>query len=477
MSINQQARSGLKWSAIERFATQAVQLIVMLILAKQLGPEAFGLVGLVAVVLSIAQVFVDSGFSTGLIRKLDRTESDLSTTFYFSIVTSLVCYVAIFLSAESIALFFDKPPLRQLIQVASLSIIINAFGIIQRAKLTIDVNFKVQAKCSFSAVLLSSLVGLYGAYNDYGVWSLVAQTLTMATCNVLFLNIAVVWFPSKPFCKSSFKELFGFGSKLLLSGLIDRVFKNIYPIVIGKQFSVSDVGQFTQAHQLTSVPAMTFTNVIQRVTYPLLSKMQNEPSKLDASYLLALKLSALVLFPLMFGLSVSADLLLKLILGEEWHLAGELVGILAIGMALYPIHAINLNILNVKGRSDLFLRLEIIKKVLITLVLLITIPYGITAICIGMVIQSYLGLCINTYYTGQLTSISAKSQLKELLPIWLLALVCTYGAKTIVHLIQVNNYAVSLLLLILGSVLSYMLMVKLLFPELFKYVSSKRSVE
>ena len=477
MSNHQQTRKGLKWSAFERFSTQAVQLIVMLILAKQLGPEAFGLVGLVAVFLSIAQVFVDSGFSTGLIRKLNRTEEDYATTFYFSVVTSIVCYVVIFLTAPYVGSFFEKPELVFLMQIASLSVIVNAFAIIQRAKLTIDVNFKVQAKCSFSAVLLSSFVGLYGAYNGYGVWSLIAQTLSMATLNVLFLNIAMPWLPKEPFSKESFKELFSFGSKLLLSGLIDRVFKNIYPIIIGKQFSVSDVGQFTQAFQVTSVPATTFTGVIQRVTYPVLSKMQKDTEKLDAAYLLALQLSALVIFPLMFGLSVTADVLIENLLGAQWQLAGEMACILALGMMLYPIHAINLNILNVKGRSDLYLRLEIIKKILITFVLFITIPMGMTAICIGMAIQSYLGLFINMHYTRKLTSITTLSQVKALLPIWVLAGSINLGCKFAVAYFDFDNSFVSLFLLISVSALLYTILIKLLFGDLWNYMFNKNNVK
>jgi len=470
MSNNNQARSGLKWSAIERFATQAIQLVVMLILAKHLGPETFGLVGLVAVVLSIAQVFVDSGFSTGLIRKLDRTEADFSTTFYFSIATSIVCYIFIFFIAPLFSDFYDKPELTLLMQVASASIIINAFAIIQRAKLTIEINFKLQAKCSFSAVLVSSAVGVFGAFNGFGVWALVSQTLVMAFLNVVFLNIAMPWFPKEPFSRDSFKDLFGFGSKLLLSGLIDRIYKNIYPIIIGKQFSVSDVGQFTQAFQLTNVPATSLTGVIQRVTYPLLSKMQDTPQKLDAAYLVALKLSALVIFPLMFGLAVTADILIEEILGDEWKLAGQLTSILALGMMLYPIHAINLNILNVKGRSDLFLRLELIKKVMTTIVLFITIPMGIKAICIGMVAQSYIALYINTYYTGRLTSINTFEQLKGLTPIWGVSFVCMFSSRVLVELVEIDNSLYSFISISVIALASYLLLSRLLFPQLYHYI-------
>lgn len=473
MSINQQARSGLKWSAIERFATQAVQLIVMLILAKQLGPEAFGLVGLVAVVLSIAQVFVDSGFSTGLIRKLDRTEADFSTTFYFSVAVSFICYGVTFFIAPHLAIFFEKPELELLMQVAAFSIVINAFAIIQRAKLTIDVNFKVQAKCSFSAVFFSSIVGLYGAYNGFGVWSLVAQTLCMALLNVIFLNITVTWFPSKPFCKASFKELFGFGSKLLLSGLIDRVFKNIYPIIIGKYFTVFEVGQFNQAQQLTSIPAMTFTSVIQRVSYPVLSKLQDNKEEFSKGYLLSLRLAAMVMFPLFFGVSLIVEDILPLVIGLEWKPAANMASILALALMLYPIHAINLNILNVKGRSDLFLRLEIIKKVLTVIVLFVTIPHGIKAICFGIVFQSYVALLINTYYTGVLSSITLQQQFKSLSVFWVIALIATYGVGLIVDLFVFNTLWLSLALNILIGLVFYFSFIRKFHSDLLRLIFKK----
>ncbi|MEM8111951.1 oligosaccharide flippase family protein, partial [Morganella morganii subsp. sibonii] len=235
---------------------------------------------------------------------------------------------------------------------------------------------------------------------------------TYTLCNVIFLNILHKWLPKLSFNFDSFKQLFGFGSKLMLSGLIDSIYQNIYQIVIGKKFNVLDVGYFTQANQLVRTPAITMTSIIQRVTYPMLSSIQNDEQRLNYAYLLTLRLSAAVIFPLLFGLAVVADPLIPELLGYEWKSASLLTSILATGLLLYPIHAINLNYLQVKGRSDLFLKLEIIKKVITTIILFITLPYGINAICIGIVIQSYLALVINTYYNGKIGSLSGSSQLR-----------------------------------------------------------------
>ncbi|MDE5308824.1 lipopolysaccharide biosynthesis protein [Providencia stuartii] len=234
-NLKQKTTSGLKWSAIERLVTQLVQLAVMLVLARMLGPHAFGLIGMLAVFIAVSQVFVDSGLSSALIRKLDRTEEDYSTAFYFNIVISLVCYVILYFSAPYIAEFYKQPELTSLTRVLSLVVIVNAFAIIQRTQLSINMDFKTQAKASLAAVLLSSLIAFSMAYFGFGVWSLVGQTLSYAAFNALFLNILHRWIPRLSFNIESFHQLFGFGSKLMLSGLIDSIYQNIYQIVIGKK--------------------------------------------------------------------------------------------------------------------------------------------------------------------------------------------------------------------------------------------------
>ena len=248
--------NSLKWSAIERLATQIIQLIVMLYLARLLGPEAFGLVGMLAIFIAISQVFVDSGFSSALIRHTERTEEDFSTAFYFNIAVSGFCYGVLFFVAPYVAMFYEQSELISLLRVLGVTVIINSFAIVQRAKLTIDMDFKTQAKASLLSVFVSCVAGIWLANTGYGVWALVGQTLSNVVCNVVLLNIYLKWRPTSGFSKSSFDYLFGFGSKLLAAGLLDTVFKNIYQIIIGKQFSANQVGLFSQANQLASVPAI-----------------------------------------------------------------------------------------------------------------------------------------------------------------------------------------------------------------------------
>lgn len=468
-NLKQKTTSSLKWSAIERLATQFVQLIVMLVLARILGPHAFGLIGMLAVFIAVSQVFVDSGLSSALIRKLDRSELDYSTAFYFNLGIALACYSLLYFCAPYIAHFYQQPELTPLTRVLALVVIINSFGIIQRTKLSIKMDFKTQAKASLIAVTISSLTAFCLAYYNLGVWSLVAQTLVYAAFNVIFLNILHRWLPMLSFSSESFRNLFSFGSKLMLSGLIDSIYQNIYQIVIGKKFNVLDVGYFTQANQLIQTPATTMTAIIQRVTYPMLSSIQNDEQKLNNAYLLTLRLSAVVIFPILFGLGTIADPLIPELLGIEWKPAALLASILAIGLLLYPIHAINLNYLQVKGRTDLFLKLEIIKKIIITIILIVTIPYGINAICIGIVIQSYIALFINTYYNGRIGNLSGIIQLKALLPIWLIAIAACSIAWLITHLVTLSAWF-SMTMTITIAIAIYIISIRLLQKDLYQYL-------
>jgi O-antigen/teichoic acid export membrane protein len=299
------------------------------------------------------------------------------------------------------------------------------------------------------------------AYLDYGVWALVGQQLAFALVNVLMLNLIVPWWPKKKFSNKSFKELFGFGSKLLLAGLLDTIYKNIYGLIIGKQFNMIQLGLFNQADKLSSLPAMTLTGVIQKVTYPVLSAMQHDTKKLDATYLLTLQFAGFTIFPIMFGISIIAEPLIDIILGPQWQGSAELIQIITMAFALYPIHAINLNMLQVKGRSDLFLKLEIIKKIIITVILIITVPMGIKEMCVGMVISSYLALFINTYYTGKLSSLTAYKQLSALFPIALIAAFSAFVGYMLGINVSSNILQISTMLVVaLITYISIMLIVQ-----------------
>lgn len=439
-SLKSKTVKGVVWSSIERFSTQGVQFLIMIIMARLLTPKDYGLIGMLAIFLAVAQSLIDSGFSQALIRKQDRTDVDNSTVFYFNIVVSSALYLILFIAAPFVADFYNQPELTSVMRVVCLGVILNSLAVVQRALLTVRIDFKTQAKASLSAAVISGCIGIVLAYCGFGVWSLVVQQLLNLSVNTLLLWIFSKWRPIAVFSWKSFHELFAFGSKLLASGLLDTLYRNIYPIVIGKLFSASSLGHYTRAHQFSEFPSSNVTGIIQRVTYPILCGIQDETERLAIVYRKFLKLSAFIIFPLMIGLSAVARPFIDIALGTQWGFCGQLLQIICFAMMWYPIHAINLNLLQVKGRSDLFLRLEIIKKILGITVLCITAPFGLVVMCYGQIFNSIVALVINTYYTGKLINVGFIRQMKDLLPTILLSLTM-FGAILLVNgFIEANIY-------------------------------------
>ncbi len=419
--LKSRTAKGLIWSTLERFSAQGVQFVLGIILARLLTPQDYGLVGMLAIFLAVSQTFIDSGFSSALIQKKNRDDLDYSTTFYFNILVAISFYAVLFLTAPLIASFYRQPQLIELTRAIGLTIVINAFAVVQRSKFTINLDFKTQTKASLGATIISGMLGIYFAYTGLGVWALVIQSLARRTIEVLILWWISEWYPTAGFSYARFKGLFSFGSKLLLSGLLDTIYNEIYTIVIGKAFSANTLGFFTRAKQFAAFPSSNITGIVGRVTYPVLSEVQDDNNRLATIYRKIIKLSALLIFPLMMGLAALAHPLIIIILTEKWIDTVWMLQILCFSMMWYPIHAINLNIINVKGRSDLFLRLEVIKKILITIVLVVTIPLGIKAMLLGQVFLSYAGLSINLHYTKQVINYGYWKQMRDLMPVLLLS--------------------------------------------------------
>lgn len=421
-TLKQKAVRGVLWSTVERFSVQGVQFLIMIVMARLLTPHDYGIIGMLAIFLAVSQSLIDSGFSQALIRKRDRTEVDNCTVFYFNIVVSTLLYVILYVSAPFVADFYDTPQLCPVMRVVCLGIMFNSLAVVQRALFTINVDFKTQAKAALTASVTSGVVGVAMAYHGFGVWSLVTQQLLNLGINTGLLWLLSKWRPQFVYSWQSFHELFSFGSKLLASGLLDTIYRNIYPIVIGKLFSASSLGHYTRAHQFSEFPSSNLTGIIQRVTYPVLCEIQDDDERLSNIYRRFLKLSAFVIFPLMIGLSSVAQPFVNIILGPQWGFCGQLLQIICFSMMWYPIHSINLNLLQVKGRSDLFLRLEIIKKILGVSVLCITAPFGLVVMCYGQIFNSIVALAINTYYTGKLINVGFLRQMRDLLPTMALCL-------------------------------------------------------
>ncbi len=419
-ALKNKTKSGFLWSFIERFSVQGIQFLIMIFMARLLMPEDYGIIGMLAIFLAIAQSLVDSGFSQALIRKQNRTEVDNSTVFYFNIVVALFLYGICFLVAPFVAEFYKIPVLCPVMRVISISFVINSLVVVQRALFTSAVNFKTQAKASLVAVVISGSAGITLAYKGFGVWSLVCQQLANLSINAILLWFMSNWRPRFVYSWQSFKELFSFGSKLLLSGLLDTTYTNIRPLIIGKVFSAADLGFYTRAQHFAQFPSSNVTSILQRVTYPVLCQIDDE-ERLASVYRKFLRSSAFVIFPLMMGLAALSKPFIEVVIGAKWAFSAELLIIICFSLMWYPIHAINLNLLQVKGRSDLFLKLEIIKKIIGIVMLVVTVPLGLKAMCYGAILTSYISLAVNTYYTGKLIKVGFFMQMKDLLPILILS--------------------------------------------------------
>jgi len=434
-SFKQTATKGIFWSGVERFSVQGVQFVIMLVMARLLSPSDYGLVGMIMIFIAISQSLVDSGFSQALIRRQDRTEADNCTVFYFNTVISALLYLLLFAISPIVAEFYDVPELCGVMRVVSVVIIINALTIVQKTILTAKIDFKTQATASFIAAVISGILGIILAFNRYGVWALVYQQIINQIISAIILWYYSTWHPKLMYSWLSFRSLFAFGSKLTAIGLIDITYNNIYPIIIGKVFSPADLGYYSRAKNFSDLPSSNLTVILHRVTYPLLCQIQNEDERLAIAYRKFLKISAFVVFPLMCGLAGLSTPLITILIGEKWLFCSELLTIICFTMMWYPIHSINLNLLQVKGRSDIYLKLEFIKKGVGLTLLVLSISYGIKAMCAVGILGSLISLAINTYYTGKIIQVGFFRQMHDLLPtlcLSLLLFVSTYSLQYVV---------------------------------------------
>lgn len=436
--LQRKAFWGMIWSAAGNFSRQLIQFVVGVQLARILTPDDYGLVGMLAIFTAIASCMIDSGMGNALVRKPDRTEVDCSTVYYFSVATALLMYAVLFVAAPYIADFYDQPALCDLTRVLCLTLVIGPLAGVHGTKLYIDMQFKKSSAISVASALVSGVVGIVCAYMGCGVWALVYMQLAGSVFCVLLTWLVVRWVPLCVFSRQSFRELFGFGSKLLASAILDKTYNNIRPLLIGKVYSGADLGYYTRANQYASLPATTASGLLGGVTYPLLCKLQHDEDILREKYRLLIRLSAFVVFPLLMGLAAVAEPCIVVLITEKWLPCVLLLQILCFSLMWYPVHALNLNLLQVKGRSDLFLKLEVIKKIMGVTMLVITVPISVTAMCYGAVVISLLCLGVNTYYTGQLIQVGFFRQMGDLLPIFLLSLAMGAGVWCLVTFLPLS---------------------------------------
>ena len=469
-SLKNKTVKGVGWSFIDNLSSSGITFLVGLVLARLLTPSEYGIMAILTIFIAVSNSIVDSGFSNALIRKTDARRVDYNTVFLFNLLVSGLLYVVLFLAAPSISRFFKEPLLVEVMRVIGWVLVINALAIIPRTLFVKEVNFKTQTKISLIASISSGVIGIGMALAGLGVWSLVGQQLSRQLLNTLFLWIYCTWRPAWEFSMQSFKELFGFGSKILLSGLLNTIFNEIYSLVIGRCYTSAQLGQYTRANQFNQIFSSNLTTVIQRVSYPVLSSIQDESERLREAYRKVIKSTMLISFACMLGLAAVARPLIIILIGEKWLPAVGFLQIICFSGMLYPLHAINLNILQVKGRSDLFLRLEIIKKIIAVGPLVLGVLFSIEYMLWGSVCTSLIAYFLNSYYSADLIDYPTKEQIKDILPTFLVSFV-TAAAMWSLTLLSLSNWLLLPLQCLLGIVLAVLIYECLHLPE---YVEVKQ---
>lgn len=423
MNIKQQTIHGTLWALSQQFGAQLINFIVQLVLARVLLPAEFGLIAMLTVFIGIGNSLMDSGLTSSLIRTTDANQKDYSTIFFVNLLGSVCVYLILFFSAPLIASFYKQEILTTIIRVYTLSFVIQAFIGVQNARLVKEMKFKTQMAMQIPSVIIGGCAGIVLAYLKYGVWSLVWMNLIQSFLFAIQHWIRSGWYPDFIIDKERLKHHFQFGYKLTISGILNVIFNNAYNLVIGKYFSAIQLGFYNRADAIRSFPVYNISAALNKITYPVFAKMQADNNALKSVYK---RITLQVIFwitPLMILLIITAEPLFRFLLTEKWLPSVPYFQLLCIVSILYPLQVYNLNILNVKGRSDLFLRLEIIKKVIIAVGILCSLPFGIYGLLYFQIIFSFIAFYINAYFTGRMINYPIKEQLLDILPSILLAIV------------------------------------------------------
>lgn len=415
--LKARAISGTLWSFVERFAVQFAQFLITIVMARLLTPADYGLIGMLSIFISLSQIFIDGGFSSALIQSRDKEEKDYSTVFYINIAVSVLLYLILFFTAPLISSFYRQPTLTIIVRVYAINLIINSVPGVIRTILTIKLDFKTQSKISLSAALLSGCGGIICAAAGLGVWALVVQSITLALFNTIFSFLWVKWRPMLEFSTESFRKLFSFGSKLLVAQIISSVYNNIYNLVIGRKFSSTQLGYYTRADSFTAIATSNISGVLTRVSFPLLSEFQEDNAMLLKVYSKYISISAFIMFPVSMLLCGIARPLILFLLTDKWAGCILVLQILCVATLWQGIVSINLNLLNVKGRSDLVLKLEMLKKGVAFAILGISVLFNdFIIVCLGLVVYSVVAFYMNTIYTKRLLDYGFIRQMKTIWP-------------------------------------------------------------
>lgn len=405
--------SGVIWSAVENVSNQLITFIIGIVLARLLSPEEFGLIGMITIFIGISQILINGGLSDALIRRKNISDSYYNTAFIFNAIISVLLYMALFFIAPYISNFYDRPILTDIIRLLSFTLILNAFTLVQKAQITKAINFKALAKVSLISTIISGFIAIILAYYDYGVWSLVWKNVIQSTITLLVFWKVSGWIPKFQFNKLAFKDMFGFGSRLMILGLIDTAYQNMYFLIIGKYYSAADLGYYTRAETFKRLPSNTLVQIIQRVTYPVLSEIQDNVNSLKSAYRKILQTTMLISILGMMLLSLIAEELTVVLMGEQWVKAGQYLKILCFAGVFYPLDALNSNILKIKNESGKILKIGVCRKMLSIPLVVLMLVYGIEVFLYGLILHQFLAFMMISYYSKRLIDYSTIQQIKD----------------------------------------------------------------
>lgn len=452
-SLRNKTIKGTFWSAADAFLGQGITFVVGIVLARLLSPEEYGMIGICLIFTTILNGIVDSGFSNAIIRKKEATNDDYNTMFITNMVVSIVLYALLYFLAPLISSFFQME-LTSIVRVIGLVLIINGLSLTQQTNLTKKIDFKTKTKASIVSAILSGAIGIGMAYAGFGVWALVAQLLSKQTVYTIALWILNRWMPNFHFSVESFKYMWGFGWKLLVSGLLDRLWAQMYQVVVGKFYNAATLGQYTRGREYANIFSANITSIVQRVTYPVLAEVQDEKERMVSAYRKVIKVTMFVTCVCIISIGAVAEPLIYCLIGEKWHQAATFLPLICISMSLYPLHAINLNMLQVQGRSDIFLYLEIVKKIIAIGPLCIGIFYDIYWMLIGSIITGFICFFLNSYYTGKKLRYSSWKQLKDVAPSYGVALVIAITVYFLKYL-PFNHWVILPMQIIIGVIVFF----------------------
>ena len=454
-SLKEKAVRGIGWSAADTFLGYGVTFIVGLVLARLLSPEEYGLIGIVTIFTTILAGFVDSGFSNSLIRKKEVSNEDYNTLFSFNLIVSIVLFVLLYVASPIIARFFARPQLVSLTRVSGLLLIFQSLSIVQYTLLSRRVDFKTKTKASVISAIMSGVIGILMAFTGFGVWSLVAQLLSRQLTYSVCLWILNKWSPKLKINIESFKYMWGFGWKLMLSSFLDRVWQQLYQTVVGKYYSPASLGQYTRSKEYASIFSSNFTSIVQRVSYPVLSQIQDNKERMIGVYRRVIKVTMFGTAITMIFMGAVSEPLLYCFFGPRWHDAATYLPLICISMSLYPLHAINLNMLQVQGRTDIYLYVEIIKKVIAILPLGLGIFVSIYWMLIGTIVTGIVAFFLNSYYTGKSLGYTSWRQLKDVAPSYAIAFLIALSVYFFKYL-PISYWIILPIQIFVGTIVGYL---------------------